>query len=96
MGSSEGEIKMKLSERLSKGRTDRPDEWTIDSMAREAKLLEEQIKPRSEIVDLIENQFNYKCTREKGEKISYGRQELRELLDFIYNSKPKNDIDKIK
>ncbi len=34
---------MKLSEQLARYRIDRPDEWTMDAFAREARLLEDAL-----------------------------------------------------
>ena len=34
---------MKLSEKLERYRTDRPDEWTMDEFARQARLLEDAL-----------------------------------------------------
>ena len=34
---------MKLSEKLENYRTDRPDEWTMDEFARQARLLEDAL-----------------------------------------------------
>ena len=34
---------MKLSEKLEKSRTDRPDEWTMDEFARQARQLEDAL-----------------------------------------------------
>ena len=52
-------------------------------------------KTREEVANFIEEQFNYESTRstkrEKGNCDHYGKQELRELLDFIYGSKPNKD-----
>lgn len=56
------------------------------------------MKSRSEAVALIEKQLRatHEPTREKGRKYHYGRQELRELLDFIYDSKPRSEDEEIK
>lgn len=35
---------MKLSEKLERYRTDRPDEWTMDGFARHARQLEEALQ----------------------------------------------------
>lgn len=34
---------MKLSEKLERYRTDRPDEWTMDELARQARQLEDAL-----------------------------------------------------
>lgn len=55
------------------------------------------MKSREEVVKLIKlqlNDLNSERTgaREKGSKAHYGKQELRELLDFIYGSTPENEL----
>ena len=54
------------------------------------------MKTREEAVKLIEDQIeDRKCSRGKG-AVHYGKQELRELMDFIYGGEPENDDQKIK
>lgn len=36
-------MKLKLSEKLERYRTDRPDEWTMDEFARQARQLEDAL-----------------------------------------------------
>ena len=51
------------------------------------------MKNREEVARFIEKQFDYnsdyKCEREKGDCSHYGWQELRDLMDFIYECEPK-------
>jgi hypothetical protein len=43
------------------------------------------MKTRTEVVTFINNQLNrHDDPLDKGGKFHYGRQELRELLDFLY------------
>ena len=51
-----------------------------------------ELKDRNTVARFIEKQmdYNHECSREKGEQTHYGWQELRDLMDFIYNSKPKH------
>ena len=54
------------------------------------------METREKAVRLIESQFiDQKVYREKGGGWHYGLQELRELMDFIYNSEPLNDKEKL-
>ena len=47
---------------------------------------------REKVARFIECQFiEDDCSREKGGQWHYGLQDLRELMDFIYNSEPLND-----
>lgn len=48
------------------------------------------IKTREEAARFAEKQFSWqhKCSREKGGAHHYGLQELRELMDFIYQGPP--------
>ena len=48
------------------------------------------MKTREEAARFIEKQLalTHNCTREKGSKGHYGMQELRELMDFIYEGLP--------
>jgi hypothetical protein len=58
------------------------------------RLAEREIKSREEAARFIENQLDfdsdYKCKREKNWCHHYGWQELRELMDFIYEGEPKS------
>ena len=51
--------------------------------------------PREMAVKFIERQLDmdssYTCRREKPRAVHYGRQELRELLDYIYQERPASD-----
>jgi len=44
---------------------------------------------RAEVVKLIKKQMEHDRGLEKGGCWHYGTQELRELLDFIYNQEPR-------
>lgn len=48
------------------------------------------MKTREESVRFIEKQLHWthECSREKGKQHHYGLQELRELMDFIYETLP--------
>lgn len=52
------------------------------------------MKNRKEVAKFIETQFNHdskrETSREKGYYFHYGKQELRELLDFVYGKEPEN------
>jgi hypothetical protein len=48
-----------------------------------ARFIEEQLKA------------GYECTREKGDAVHYGVQELRELLDYIYGTPPQSEREEI-
>ena len=52
---------IKLSERMYLSRTDRPDEWSMDDYAREAKKLENRIAEleAGKIKPISLNQFKY-------------------------------------
>ena len=55
------------------------------------------MKTRSEVVQFIQNQMlesETQCTRDKS-GWHYGRQELRELLDFIYEGEPLNESEQL-
>jgi len=67
----------------------------IEKLEQENKrLAEREIKSREEAARFIENQLDfdsdYKCKREKNWCHHYGWQELRELMDFIYEGEPKS------
>ena len=50
------------------------------------------MKQREEVARFVERQLSEDtCKREKGHKHHYGMQELRELLDFIYEGRPANE-----
>lgn len=51
------------------------------------------MKSREDVVAFIEEQFkwDHECSLEKGHQTHYGRQELRELLDFLYGGPPENE-----
>jgi hypothetical protein len=55
------------------------------------------IKSRREAARFIEKQLHHghECKLEKGSQHHYGKQELRELMDFIYGGEP-TDEEKIK
>lgn len=55
------------------------------------------MKTREEVARFIEQQFHYKyqCTLPKY-AIGYGRQEIRELMDFIYGEEPQSEEQQIK
>jgi len=63
------------------------------------------MKTRVEVAKFInyqlEEDFNkdsseqYECKKEKGRQWHYGIQELRELLDFIYEKEPETEEEKI-
>jgi len=53
-----------------------------------------------EVARFIESQCippssGYKCKFEKGVFYHYGKQDLRELMDFIFEGEPVEDADKI-
>jgi hypothetical protein len=51
------------------------------------------VKSRVEAARFIEKQmhWSYKNVREKSERVHYGWQDLRELMDFIYEGLPTTD-----
>lgn len=55
------------------------------------------MKPRTVVAYFINRQlgYTYTCPREKGNQHHYGRQELRELLDFIYGGPPTKSDEEI-
>jgi hypothetical protein len=80
-------------------------EFNVKYVRKNAILeFEPALATRKAVVAIIELQFKQhseeqKLTysgREKGEKHHYGRQELRELMDFIYKGEPVNDDERIK
>jgi hypothetical protein len=54
------------------------------------------MKTRTEVARFIEQQFEfqYDCGLPKT-ATHYGRQELRALMDFLYNDEPQNENEKI-
>ena len=59
-----------------------------------------KMKTRKESVKFIKKQFGTdkyfpECSREKGEHFHYGKQELRELMDFIFIGPPKSKDEEI-
>lgn len=48
------------------------------------------MKNREDVASFIESQMNMtrECSRDKGSAHHYGWQNLRELMDFIYESEP--------
>ena len=54
------------------------------------------LKTREEVAAFINDQFSkaYVCSREKG-AWHYGRQDLRVLMDFLYDGEPLSDEQKI-
>ena len=57
------------------------------------------MKTREETARFVENQFDnfgtYKCPPTKA-GWHYGRQDVKALLDFIYEGKPNTEVEKIK
>lgn len=57
------------------------------------------MKSRKEIARFVEYQFNdsgvYECKLNKGQHHHYGRQDVRELLDFIFDREPKTEEEKV-
>lgn len=49
------------------------------------------MKSREETARFIESQmaFDHHCRRDKKDRVHYGWQELRELMDFIYGGEPE-------
>ena len=58
------------------------------------------MKNREETARFVENQFDnfgtYKCPRDKQYAYHYGRQDVKVLLDFLYEGKPNTEDEKIK
>lgn len=57
-----------------------------------------EFKSREEVARFVEFQFSatldetgYVCRFNKGSCFHYGRQDVRELLDFIYGGPPENE-----
>lgn len=54
------------------------------------------MKTREEVAKFINNQLSgkeYVCVRDKRDRVGYGKQELRELMDFIFEGPPaENEI----
>lgn len=58
-----------------------------------------KLKPREEVASFINAQLNdytEEMFERKGRKHHYGVQELRDLLDFLYESKPTKESEYIK
>lgn len=55
------------------------------------------MKNRDEIARFIESQFNYEHETKftKGNFCNYGCQEVRELMDFVFEGPPKSEEEKI-
>ena len=60
---------------------------------------ENVMKTREEMARFVEHQFDmfgkYECQLPKGGCHHYGKQEVRELMDFIYGGEPQTDEQKI-
>jgi hypothetical protein len=56
------------------------------------------MKTREEAANFIHEQLNYryKCPRNKGRNFHYGIQELRVLMDYIYEGAPQSKEEEIK
>jgi len=61
------------------------------------KTVKGKMKTREEVTEFIEQQLNYKITPTKPKmgRVHYGRQELRDLMDFIYYRTPKTKAQEI-
>ena len=61
--------------------------------------LENEMKTREEVARFVEQQFdlwgNYECKLNKGGCHHYGKQEVRELMDFIFCGEPATDEQKV-
>ena len=55
------------------------------------------MKTRIEVVEFLREQLHWEwvCGRPKHGRHHYGAQELRELLDFIYEQEPQTDEEKL-
>jgi len=57
------------------------------------------MKTREEVARYVERQFDdygdYECQLEKGGHHHYGRQEVRELMDFIFGGEPQTPSQKV-
>jgi len=58
------------------------------------------MKNRLEAAEFARKQFDhlgsdYRCQREKGGQVHYGLQEVRELMDFIYEGEPASSAEEI-
>lgn len=68
---------------------------TMKTRKEVAALVRRQLR---ESPDTSENYCQGKTpldARPKGSQLHYGRQELRELLDFIYGGPPENDDERV-
>lgn len=54
-------------------------------------------KPREEVVSFIKEQFigNEEVEKRKYNAVHYGKVELRDLLDFIYDEEPTKPSEKL-
>lgn len=66
-------------------------------MSKDTRIL--AMKTREEVARFVERQFGlfgpYSCKFEKGYQWHYGKQEARELMDFIYGGEPASDDQKV-
>lgn len=55
------------------------------------------MQSRVAVAKIIRDTLDYKrqCLREKNRRVHYGKQDLRELMDFIYDGKPQSEDEKI-
>jgi len=65
----------------------------------ELRKLDDELtmKTRTEVARFVESQFHWshRPKLKKGGQWHYGKQNVRELLDFIYCGEPKNDEEKV-
>jgi hypothetical protein len=56
------------------------------------------MRTREDTAKFVAQQMSWKheCARPKGDKFHYGWQELRELMDFIYEGAPTTDTEMLK
>ena len=58
------------------------------------------MKTREETARFVEQQFekfgSYQCPMEKGVKFHYGKQDVRALLDFIYDGPPIHQEEEVR
>lgn len=57
------------------------------------------MKTREEVARFVEYQFDpystYECKLNKGGCHHYGKQDVRELLDFIFEGMPTTEVEKV-
>jgi hypothetical protein len=53
------------------------------------------MRTREAVARFMECQLEGRCKREKGRQHHYGMQELRELLDFIYEAEPATEAEMV-